>query len=414
MNTRNWAGNIEYSTPHIHYPRSVDEIQTLVRQLKKCRALGTRHCFNRIADSEHHLISTNELNRVISLDTTKLTVTVEGGIKYGELAPYLDEKGYALHNLASLPHISVAGSIATATHGSGIGNGNLATAVKALELVMGDGGIRTVEEREMVNAAAVNLGALGIVTKVALSIQPRYSIRQTVYEQLPLSELKIHFEKIFAAGYSVSLFTDWRQDAINEVWVKTKVGATPTDLPSELFSARAAKHPLHPIAGTPAENCTEQMGIPGPWHERLPHFKMGFTPSSGTELQSEYFVPFHHGVEAILAISKLGPRISPHLFISEVRTIAADELWISPNRHQDSVALHFTWHQDWPAVSGLLPLIEKELAPFQARPHWGKLFTMPANILRRHYEKLDDFKNLAAEIDPEGKFRNEFVSTLLY
>jgi len=410
MNIRNWAGNIEYSTPHIHRPHSVEEVQTLVRQLKKCRVLGTRHCFNRIADSEHHLISTGGLNKVISLDPAAQTVTVEGGIKYGELAPYLDEKGYALHNLASLPHISVAGSIATATHGSGIGNGNLATAVTALELVTGDGEIKNIDKKEMIHAAAVNLGVLGIVTKVSLSIQTRYQIRQTVYEQLPITELTTHFEKILSAGYSVSLFTDWRQDAINEVWVKSK-GTAPTE---DLFGAKAAGHPLHPIAGTPAENCTEQMGIPGPWHERLPHFRMGFTPSSGAELQSEYFVPFHHGVEALLAISRLSPQISPHLFISEIRTIAADELWLSPNRNQDSVALHFTWHQDWPAVSRLLPLIEKELAPFRARPHWGKLFTMPPSSLQRQYEKLDDFKKLAAEMDPVGKFRNEFVSACLY
>jgi alditol oxidase len=416
MNIRNWAGNIEYSTPHIHHPASVEEVQTLVRQLKKCRVLGTRHCFNTIADSEHHLISTSGLNKIVSLDPAAHTVTVEGGIKYGELAPWLDERGYALHNLASLPHISVAGSIATATHGSGIHNGNLATAVTALELVTGDGEVRNIDKKELVQAAAVNLGVLGVVTKVTLTIQPRYQVRQTVYEGLPLSQLQTHFEKILSAGYSVSLFTDWRQDTINEVWVKSK-GASPTresSGPDQLFGARAATHPLHPIAGTPAENCTEQMGIPGPWHERLPHFKMGFTPSSGTELQSEYFVPFHHGVEAILAIARLGPLISPHLFISEIRTVAADECWLSPNRHQDSVALHFTWQQDWPAVSRLLPLIEQELAPFQPRPHWGKLFTMPPVTLQSRYEKLDDFKKLAAELDPEGRFRNDFISSRLY
>ncbi|HVU54267.1 MAG TPA: FAD-binding protein [Puia sp.] len=420
MNTRNWAGNIEYSTPHIHHPRSIEAIQTLVRQLKKGRVLGTRHCFNRIADSEHQLISTAGLNRIVSLDPVAQTVTVEGGIKYGELAPWLDEKGYALHNLASLPHISVAGSIATATHGSGMDNGNLATAVTALELVTGDGEIRTVDKKDMVRAAAVNLGVLGVVTKVTLAIQPKYQIRQTVYEHLPMTELTTNFKGILSAGYSVSLFTDWRQDAIDEVWVKSMAPAGGPDrsgkssVPDQLFGARAATQPLHPIAGTPAENCTEQMGIPGPWHERLPHFRMGFTPSSGTELQSEYFVPFHHGVEAVLAIQKLGSRISPHLFISEIRTIAADELWLSPNRHQDSVAFHFTWRQDWPAVSRLLPLIENELAPFQARPHWGKLFTMPPATLQSRYEKLNDFKKLAAELDPEGKFRNEFVATYVY
>lgn len=410
MNTRNWAGNIEYRTPHIHHPRSVEEVQTLVRRLHKCRALGTRHCFNRIADSEYHLLSTSALNRIISLDHIGQMVTVEGGIQYGELAPYLHEKGFALHNLASLPHISVAGSIATATHGSGLQNGNLATAVRALELVTGEGATMSIDREELVQAAAVNLGALGVITKVTLAIQPGFDIRQTVYERLPVGTLTAHFEEVLSAGYSVSLFTDWREKYINEVWVKSKTPAAP----AELFGAKAATRHLHPIGEISPENCTPQLGIPGPWHERLPHFRMGFTPSSGTELQSEYFVPFHHGAEALLAIARLGPQISPCLFISEIRTVAADELWLSPTYRRASVAIHFTWQQDWSAVSRLLPLIEKELAPFQARPHWGKLFTMAPSTLRSHYEKLDAFKKLAADLDPGGKFRNEYISENLY
>ena len=111
------------------------------------------------------------------------------------------------------------------------------------------------------------------------------------------------------------------------------------------------------------------MGVAGKWYERLPHFKMGFTPSSGKELQSEYFVPIENGVEAIMAIQKLGKLISPHLFISEIRTIDADELWMSPCYKQQSMTMHFTWKQDWPAVKKLLPVIENELSPFNAKPH---------------------------------------------
>jgi len=413
---KNWAGNIEYSTSQVHYPRSVEEVQTMVKQLPKYRALGTRHCFNRIADSNAHLISTRDLNKVISLDTAAGTVTVEGGIKYGELAPYLDEHGFALHNLASLPHISVAGSITTATHGSGVHNGNLATAVTALELVTPTGEIKQFSKEkdgETFNGVVVGLGALGIITKVTLAIQPRYLIRQNVYEHLPLEQLKASFGKIMSAGYSVSLFTDWTTDSINEVWVKSRADQG-TPPPTELYGATAATKNLHPIAANSAENCTEQMGVPGPWHERLPHFKMGFTPSNGEELQAEYFVPIHHGVEAFSAIARLGRQISPHLFISEIRTIAADQFWMSPCRNQDSLAIHFTWKPDWPAVSKVLPVIEKELAPFNARPHWGKLFTMPPSTLQHHYEKLKDFKQLAATLDPQGKFRNEFIAHLLY
>lgn len=415
---KNWSGNLEYSTRNVFYPRSVEEVRKLVKKCTRLRPLGTRHCFNRIADSKDNLISTKELNKVIDLNRNEHTVTVEGGIKYGELAPWLHEKGYALHNLASLPHISVAGSCTTATHGSGVKNGNLATAVNALEIVTSTGEVVHLSKKkdgEKFLAAVVGLGALGLITKVSLDVQPAFNMRQNVYLKLPLSELKEHFEKIVSAGYSVSLFTDWQTDAINEVWIKSREDDTSVPAPGpDFFGAKAASANMHPIAELSPENCTEQMGVPGPWHERLPHFKMGFTPSSGKELQAEYFVPFHNAVDAILAIQRLGKQIGPHLFISEIRTIAADNLWMSPCFKQASTAIHFTWKQDWPAVSKLLPVIEKELAPFKARPHWGKLFTMSAKVLASRYEKLGDFKKIVSEYDPGGKFRNEFLSTGIY
>jgi xylitol oxidase len=413
---KNWAGNLTYSTDNVQYPKSVAEVQQLIKKLPKLRALGTRHCFNTIADSKDGLVSTRDLNKVISLDAKNHTVTVEGGIKYGELAPYLHQHGYALHNLASLPHISVAGSITTATHGSGIKNGNLSSAVTELEIVIADGSIVHLSKAagpQKLNAAVVGLGLLGIITKVTLQIQPTYNMRQRVFLKLPMSQLKTHFEEIMSAGYSVSLFTDWQSDSINEVWIKSRMDEKDHNQP-EFYGAKAATKNLHPIIDHSAENCTDQMGVPGPWYERLPHFKMGFTPSSGKELQSEYFVPLKHAVEAIEAVSKLGKQIGPHLFITEIRTIAADNLWMSPCHNQTSVTIHFTWKQETEAVLKLLPLIEKELEPFNPRPHWGKIFTMAPKVLESRYEKLADFKKLAAEYDPKGKFRNGFIDHNIY
>ena len=414
---KNWAGNLTFSTDNVQYPKSVGEVQQLVKKLPKMRALGTRHCFNTIADSKNDLVSTKELNKVVALDAKALTVTVEGGIKYGELAPYLHQHGFALHNLASLPHISVAGSITTATHGSGIKNGNLASAVTGLEIVKADGSIVHLSKAtnpEKLNAAVVGLGALGVITKVTLQLQPTYMMRQRVFLKMPVSQLKLHFEQIMSAGYSVSLFTDWQSDSINEVWIKSRIDTDQDHNQPEFYGAKAATKNLHPIIDHSAESCTDQMGVPGPWYERLPHFKMGFTPSSGKELQSEYFVPLHHAVEAIEAVSKLGKQIGPHLFITEIRTIAADNLWMSPCHNQTSVTIHFTWKQETEAVLKLLPLIEKELAPFNARPHWGKIFTLLPNVLQSRYEKLADFKKLVAEYDPHGKFRNGFLERNIY
>jgi xylitol oxidase len=413
----NWAGNYTYSTNKLNRLASIQQVRAFVKRHDSLKVLGTRHCFNGIADSTRTLISLEPMDRVVALDSEARTVTVEAGMSYGQLCPYLHDRGFALHNLASLPHISVAGACATATHGSGIKNGNLATAVSALELVTANGDVLTlsrVKDGDRFLGAVVNLGAMGVVTKVTLDIQPGFRMRQDVYEDLPLGQLTNRFESIMSSGYSVSLFTDWQNQRISEVWVKRRVGEG--DFPGaqpEFLGARPASKNLHPIAELSAENCTEQMGVPGPWYERLPHFRMGFTPSSGKELQSEYFVPRKDAVEAILAIERLRDRVSPHLLISELRTVDEDRLWMSPCYERPSLAIHFTWKPDWDSVRKLLPIIEKELAPYQVRPHWGKLFAVEGAQLKSRYEKLSDFKGLLKEHDPGGKFRNEFLDQIL-
>jgi len=415
---KNWAGNLEYSTENVTYPESVEQVQAFVRKTGKLRTLGTRHCFNKIADSPHQLLSTKNLDKVIALDTAKNTVTVEAGIRYGTLGEYLQGKGYALHNLASLPHISVAGSCATATHGSGVRNGNLASAVSAIEFVTAAGEVVTLSKEkdgEQFLGAVVGLGGLGVVTKVMLEIQPAYQVRQDVYENLPFGELEKNFEAIMSSGYSVSLFSNWQKNNVSEVWVKSRVtGGKPLAIKPELYGAKLAKRNLHPIAELASENCTEQMGVPGPWHERLPHFRMNFTPSSGKELQAEYFVPFSDAFAALKVINSMGDKWAADLMISEIRTIAADNLWMSTCYKRPSVAIHFTWKQHPDSVMKLLPVIEEQLAPFGARPHWGKLFTIPPAQLRSRYERFADFQQLLRQYDPKGKFRNEFLDLNLF
>ena len=412
---KNWAGNFEFSTSNVHYPKTLEEVQEIIRKCNKITALGSQHSFNKIADNTENLISLQEMNKVISIDRAANTVTVEAGMRYGELAPYLHQNGYALHNLASLPHITIAGSVATATHGSGVNNGNLSTAIAAIEFVNATGEIINLSKEDAAfNGAVVGLGALGIVTKVTLSIEPTFNMKQYVYRNMPMQELEKNFDAIEKMGYSVSLFTDWKNKNINEVWIKTKVAADSIAAPTELFGAKLATQNMHPLEGESAENCTEQMGVSGPWFERMPHFKMGFKPSAGKELQSEYFVAIDNAFEAMMAVEKLNEKISPHLFITEIRTIAADELWMSPCYKKNCVAIHFTWKQEVETVMNLLPLIEAQLAPFNPRPHWGKLFTMSPAILHSRIEKLADFKELVKQHDPNGKFRNAYLERNIY
>lgn len=412
----NWAGNLTYSTDNLHIPKNVEELQEAIKKCKKVRALGTKHCFNTIADSKENQISTEAFNKIIGLDKEKNTVTVEAGIKYGEMCKYLDDNGFALHNLASLPHISVAGACATSTHGSGIKNGSLATAVSAIEFVNGKGEVVSLsreKDGEEFGAAVVNVGALGIATKITLDVQPTFKMKQVVYQNLPMSALEKNFEAIMSGGYSVSLFTDWRNKNVSEVWVKSKAEDMKEVAP-EFYGAKLATKNLHPIEALDPVNCTDQMGVEGPWYERMPHFKMGFTPSSGKELQSEYFVAFEYAYEGFMAIEKLNEKVAPHLFITEVRAIAADELPMSPFYKKTCVAFHFTWKQEVEAVMALLPEIEEALAPFAPRPHWGKIFTLKPAVLQSRIEKLADFKKIMEKHDPEGKFRNEFIDINLF
>ena len=413
----NWSGSYHYSTNKVLQPAAVSDVQDAVRSVTGVRALGTRHSFNGIADSQIAQISTLHLNDV-RIDPAAHVVTVGAGIRYGELALQLDAKGLTLHNMASLPHISVGGACATATHGSGMHNGNLATAVRAIEFVAADGSVHTLsreKDGDRFAGAVVGLGALGIVTHLTLSVQPRYDMTQIVYEDLPFSELEHHFADIMSAGYSVSLFTDWQHGRASEVWIKRRVDQGGAAAPPPLFyNARLATKKLHPIAAHPAEACTDQLNIVGPWYERLPHFELKFTPSSGQELQTEYFVPFDRAYEAVRAVETLRDKITPHLFVTELRAIAQDDLWMSMAYQRPSLAIHFTWKLEPDAVQNLLPQIEAKLKPFSPRPHWAKVFALNTPQLEPVYPRMADFRTLAKEFDPAGKFRNGFLSDHLY
>ena len=414
----NWANNYTYSAARIHYPETIEQVQALVSGSSKLRVLGSGHSFNAIADTPEDLVSLSRLNSPLEFDHTRHTVTVGAGVTYGKLCEQLQQEGYALPNLASLPHISIAGACATATHGSGDHNGNLATSVSAIEIVTANGTLAQLsrdQHSEQFGGMVVALGGLGVVTRLTLDLMPAFEMRQDVYEDLPLEQLADHFDEIEASAYSVSLFTDWQNERINQVWLKRRIMPDITlDLADDLFGATLATTQRHPIANLSAENCTEQLGIPGHWYARLPHFRMGFMPSNGEELQTEYLIPRHHAIAALHAVESLRDQLAPLLQVSEIRTIAPDNLWMSPCYQQPCVAFHFTWKKDWEAVKMLLPLIEGQLAEFKARPHWGKLFTMSAPYIQSLYPKLGDFQRLLHSYDPQGKFRNPFLDTYIF
>ncbi len=410
MPQTNWAGNYSYRARTLHAPTTLEELQELVASVPRMRVLGSRHSFTDIADGEE-LITLERLGHDVAIDRDALTVSLTGAVRYDRLAGELDRAGLALANLASLPHIAVAGAIATATHGSGDGNGNLATAVAALEIVTSDGNVLRIARGDPdFEGAVVSLGALGVVIRVTLDVEPAYEVRQQVFLGLAWEQLLEHFDAITASGYSVSVFTRWGE-ATEQVWVKSRVSAQSGPIAGGLYGAVAATDEMHPIAGLDPINCTPQLGVPGPWHERLPHFRMGFTPSSGEEIQSEYLIPRAHALPAIEALRRIGATLRPLLLVSELRTVAADRLWLSPQYGQDTVAIHFTWKREQERVERALLDVERALDPFAPRPHWGKLFLAGAATLAPRYERLGDFVALLGRVDARGAFRNAWIES---
>ncbi|MCM0640746.1 FAD-binding protein [Cellulomonas wangsupingiae] len=409
-----WAGSHTFRGGPVVRPTTVDEVAQVVAGARHVRALGSRHSFHDLADSPGTLVVLDRLEVPTVIDPDAGTVTVGAGVRYGELADDLHAAGWALHTMASLPHIAVAGTVATATHGSGVTAPNLSAAVRGLEIVGAGGEVRTLgpDDPELAGSV-VALGGLGVVTRVTLAVQPTYDVAQEVWLDLPWLTALDRFDDLMASAYSVSLFTDWTGDAVAQVWRKHRVDADAWSLPEAgdvLAGARPAPGPVHPVPGPDPVACTEQGAVPGPWHERLPHFRLDFTPSAGDELQSEWLVPREHAVAAIEALRGIGHLTSPLLLISEIRTIAGDDLWLSTAHGGDRVALHFTWQPRRAEVEAVLPVIEEALAPFGARPHWGKLFADRDHTLRELYPRWDDQVALLARRDTEGVFANDFLT----
>lgn len=405
----NWSRNIYFEENEYFQPESLIELQDLVRSKSSIRARGSAHSFNEIANTKSCAINLAKMPKVIEINQDNKSVLASAGLTYGELAPALHKKGWALSNLASLPHISIAGSISTGTHGSGIRNKNLANQVKSIRFIDHQGQLHQIEQSSPdFNALVIGLGLGGIVYQYELSIEPTFQISQVVYPDIPIEILQSNFEEIMGVAYSVSFFTDWSTKNIGNLWCKFHSDENILD---EISGYSQATQKYHPIPSMDPIACTDQFAVEGNWYERLPHFKIEFSPSVGDEIQSEFFIDRKDAAAAIDAISKLGSEISPLLWITELRTIAADELWLSGAFQRETLGIHFTWKK-MPEIYAVISKVEQALLPFNYRPHWGKAFSSNPSHLHRAFPRMSQFFELIQKIDPEEKFYNEFVENL--
>lgn len=413
---KNWAGNLTYTATEIVHPSTIDELRGLLAAGGPVSVLGTRHCFNDIADTTGVLIALDRMPREVEVNEARDAVRVSSALRYGDIAPELEAQGLALANLASLPHISVAGAVATGTHGSGDRIGSLASAVRGLTILTVDGEIRRLARGDAgFDGAVVSLGALGVVLDVTLDVEPSYEVAQYVFDAPRWDAILADLDSVTGAGTSVSIFTTWqRTDVADMLWIKQRMPDDRADDRAALaarLGAVAADGERHPILGVDPVATSDQQGVAGTWFQRLPHFRLEFTPSAGAEIQSEYLVPRSDALAALAAVRSLADRIAPLLLVNEVRTMAADELWLSPAYGADTVALHFTWKPDEAALRGFLPVLEAAL-PASARPHWGKVFTLDGAEVRSRYPRFDEFAALRAEFDPERRLAGAYLSRL--
>lgn len=403
-----WSGNHRYRATEVLLPGDVDELAEVVASAPTLRVQATRHTFNDVADSDASLVSLERLPARVEMVGDR--VRVEGLVTFAQLAPVIEAEGRALHNLGSLPHISIVGATATGTHGSGVRNGNLSSALRAVEIMDADGRTHRIDRtHEWFGAAALSLGALGVVTAVELQTEPTYEVTQQAYTDVAWEDIVGDIEGVFGGSRSVSVFTTWGDPEHDLVWAKSDDGA-----PSwvEEIGGRAVGDDIHLGRIRTVDNTTPR-GTPGPWHTRLPHFRADALPSDGDEIQSEYFVPLASAREALAAVRALASTFDDQLLVTELRTVAADELWLSPAYQRDVMVIHFTWRNDTDGVLAVLPAIEQALAPFDARPHWGKAFTMPGERILSTLPRSDDFLAVAREIDPRGVFRNDYLRRTL-
>jgi alditol oxidase len=410
----NWSRTVTFSSEQLHRPRSVEELQAIVAASDSCRVLGSAHSFSRVADTTGDLISLEALPTRLEINGARTTVTVSAGTRYGELAVALEREGLALHNLASLPHITVAGSCATGTHGSGVANGPLSSAVRAIEFVAASGELVTMRIGDAdFHGAVVSLGALGAVVSMTLAVEPTYQVAQQVFTDLPMGAAMDQLDRWLSMAYSVSLFTTWGDDVVDQVWVKARLDQPPpaTDLLLRA-GARQATTQLHPVPSMNAAACTPQQGIAGPWQERLPHFALAFTPSAGDEIQSEFFVDRSVATSALAALRAIASLLRGPLMVSEIRAVAADDQWLSMSHARDSVAFHFTWCSDAERVMPAVAAVERALEPFAPRPHWGKVTSIDPSAVRSLYPRWADARDLVRRVDPEGVFANDFTRAL--
>lgn len=452
---RNWCGNVRFGgTPLV--PESVEQLQEAVRlATPPIRVVGRGHSFSPLAECVGgSLLCLARLNRVLDFRApTSMgsmgSITVEGGTTYSEIARFLGRQG-ALRNLPSCPQFTVAGAIATATHGSGVTHQNLAADVTMLEFVAGDGSLICYEDGEtatLLEGLRVHLGCLGVVSRLTLVVCPFYEVETFCYIDVPLAPMIENLPALWTTCDSLSVWTSGfgRGPGAGTCWMVFRhfcphwkpSAAVPEHTPPQellLHGGSFLQGPVNRYCTDPHEPVTITPTGKRAWHDALTQtlHEGQETSMTTTDIQAEFFVALQHAQAAIRAVwgtarewsfsspwGATGEPMKGLVDAMEFRQVKGDGAWLSP-QHIDSLGIHISFNSDpgrRAEVEACLHLLEAALEPFDARAHWGKLApltTAPARLEELYDDRLRCFRALCGVHDPSGKFRNVWVRRALF
>lgn len=416
---RNWSGNqICYPEQRLA-PASVTELQTHLRETRgRVRLVGAGHSFSPLATTDHTMISLDRLNGILHSDDTALQATIGAGTRLGRIGARLAEQNQALINMPDIDHQTLAGCVATATHGTGADLGCLSDNIRAMTLVTANGeklSCSTGHNTDLLRAAQVSLGALGAVTDITLQNTRPYrlkrvtdwlSIDEILAQADTLAEQHRNFE-FYYVPFSGMGFTD-TQDITEEPRSSTESldqndGARDLKQARDLLSWSPTLRRL--ILGSYMRILQKEVRVSPSWQSYASERRVRFN-------EMEYHLPREDWLAAFREIRQTVERDFPECFFPfEVRFVKGDDIWLSPFYQRDcvSIAVHRFHEEDYqPMFTALEPIFRK----YGGRPHWGKLSNLSADEARALYPRWDDFLALRRELDPDNRFLNPYLARL--
>jgi FAD/FMN-containing dehydrogenase len=401
---QNWAGNQVAEVDQILRPANegdlVETVLEHVAQGHKIGAAGSTHSFSRIVPADNIIIDTKGVSGLVEADPAVGTATVLAGTRLIELGPLLWEAGLGLRNMGDIDKQTVAGAIATATHGSGIKLGSLSSVVRAVRIVTGTGEVLDIDASspERLPAVQTALGTLGVITRVVLDVAPRYWLREHV-EARPVEEVlddwasgvptERHWQFFYAPAESSYQLYDLPPFPKDHCWVKT---LREVDMDDE----------AQPIVGEHASRTGRSYLIYPDTADEV-----------ATWVEMEYMVDARDSKDAFVTLRDMVLRRFPEVISPiQLRWIAGEEAYLSPMHGRDSVSISVSGElkYDW---LGFLAAVDETLRPWAPRPHWGKQYFLNAARTRELYPELDRFLEVREQVDPERLFLNDHLAEVL-